>query len=64
MRHSEMSGRSLITTVSGLTRLLLVILLSPGILAAAAVAGALSLLLVPLIILVGPLRRTGQHPAL
>jgi len=55
----DLSSSTLSATVAGLTRLLVVLLMAPGVIAAALVAGALALCLMPLLLLVAPGRRSG-----
>jgi hypothetical protein len=55
----DLTSNSFDTTVSGLTRLLVIMLFAPGVVAGALVAGALALCLFPVLLLVNPGRRGG-----
>ena len=55
---TELSSNTLASTAAGLTRMLVVVLLMPGIVAGALVAGALALCMLP-VLLLSPGRRHG-----
>ena len=58
MDHEETTANEITRTVSGLTRLLLVLFLAPGVLIGALVAGVLALLVWPVMAVTG----SGSHP--
>ena len=58
MNRHEPNANELTHTLAGLTRLLLVLCLAPGVLAGAVVAGALALLVWPVLAIGG----SGRHP--
>jgi hypothetical protein len=58
MNRQESTANELTHTLAGLTRLLLVLCLAPGVLAGAVVAGVLALLVWPVLMISG----SGRHP--
>jgi hypothetical protein len=58
MNHQETTANELTRTLSGLTRLLLVLFLAPGVVAGALVAGVLAMLVWPVMMVTG----SGRHP--
>jgi hypothetical protein len=58
MSHQDLTANDVTRTLSGLTRLLLVLFLAPGVMAGAAVAGVLAVLVWPVMMVTG----SGRHP--
>lgn len=60
MSHQDLTANELTRTLSGLTRLLLVLFFAPGVMVGALVAGMLALLVWPVMMVTGSGRHAGR----